>query len=485
MQCPQIGNPTWNQVAEATGYNCQTAPPLIPPQEFFNANQQVDPTNAQAAMVVPSFAHLMQEQMAMMMAQYGRPSQLGQGQPGQADSTIPQFEASLVPPQSPWIPPPLVGATNPSEVSQQADGTVPQAEGCQLVQPPRMPPPMMVAQNGTTNGAMVNSPSQKEFVRWLDEQRFQLMRAERAVNSPQNGLTPGLVPWLDEQRSQLMKAEHAAKVTAADSGAFVGVLAQFSPIDKVGFIECKESQQQFGSDVAIHQDQSEGIEVGDTVVFRVTINGDGMAQASFARRLKELTELRSKIFQVETALNSHEFLHVPGQGPSLPSTLMPGATNSGVVPSGLVIPGHFAIPGTLNQPHGTVGHLPTDPSLAHTTTGPTLEMGVPSRGGAPHQSEGALSASDGFARASGRMQLHDLSKRRSRSISWSRSMSGSRSRSRSSGKHSSRSSRASPRRSRTGRPRGRSSSGYGWDDSSPTSRSGRRWASPRSRRRLT
>lgn len=107
------------------------------------------------------------------------------------------------------------------------------------------------------------------------------------------------VRWVEEQKLELQKAEHVTKVAAAESGAFVGIIARLSSTIGGGSIECMESMRQYGMDVQIQQDQSMGLEVGDTVVFRVAFNEQGTPQAMFVRKLGELTQQRQRILDVE------------------------------------------------------------------------------------------------------------------------------------------------------------------------------------------
>jgi len=117
-------------------------------------------------------------------------------------------------------------------------------------------------------------------------------------------------------RQELLKAENATKAAAASGGAFVGIFARFSSSMGVGYIDCAELQRQFGSrEVQIAREHYMGLDVGDTVVFKVVINGSGEPQAAFAKRVGELTRQRQEILEVRaplpapgTAESSQEFL---------------------------------------------------------------------------------------------------------------------------------------------------------------------------------
>lgn len=108
----------------------------------------------------------------------------------------------------------------------------------------------------------------------------------------------------ERQRSELVRAEKAAKDTAAEMSAFVGVIARFSHTTGVGYIECVESMGQFGSDVQIQRAHFSGLQVGDTVVFTVKPIERGGPQASFVKRLSELTQARRLILDGEAPLPS-------------------------------------------------------------------------------------------------------------------------------------------------------------------------------------
>lgn len=106
-------------------------------------------------------------------------------------------------------------------------------------------------------------------------------------------------PDADKQRAELIRAEKAAKDAAAESSAFVGVIARFSHTTGIGYIECGESMTRYGGDVQIQRTHFSGLEVGDTVVFTVTPGDRGQPQASFCKRLSELTQARRLILELE------------------------------------------------------------------------------------------------------------------------------------------------------------------------------------------
>jgi len=108
--------------------------------------------------------------------------------------------------------------------------------------------------------------------------------------------------WVEEQRSELSKAENSTKFAAAENGGFVGVVGKLSPTLGTGWIEGKESFEKYGRHVQISQDQLEGLQVGDTVVFRVSVSAKGVPQACFVRKLLELTLQRQRILEVEAPL---------------------------------------------------------------------------------------------------------------------------------------------------------------------------------------
>lgn len=100
-----------------------------------------------------------------------------------------------------------------------------------------------------------------------------------------------------------MKAENATKAAAAGGGAFVGIFARFSSSMGVGYIDCAELRRQFGNtEVQIAREHFMGLDVGDTVVFKVVINGSGEPQAAFAKRVGELTRQRQEILEVRAPL---------------------------------------------------------------------------------------------------------------------------------------------------------------------------------------
>jgi len=132
--------------------------------------------------------------------------------------------------------------------------------------------------------------------------------------APMNGQPPG-EPSLAHLKSELQKAENATKQAAAGSGAFLGIFARYSLAAGYGYIQCAEVQQQYnGAEAQIQREQYLGLQVGDSVVFKVNLNEKGAPQATFARRVGELTRQRQRILEVEAplpaegAVESQEFL---------------------------------------------------------------------------------------------------------------------------------------------------------------------------------
>lgn len=105
--------------------------------------------------------------------------------------------------------------------------------------------------------------------------------------------------WLNQQRGELQKAELAVKKAAAESAAFVGIISRLSISTGLGIIESADCQQQFGGDAQIPRELLAGLEVGDTVVFKVS---PPRGQVSWLRKLLELTHQRQRILEVEAPL---------------------------------------------------------------------------------------------------------------------------------------------------------------------------------------
>jgi len=107
---------------------------------------------------------------------------------------------------------------------------------------------------------------------------------------------------LGELKAELEKAEEATKAAASAGGAFVGVVSRFSINQAQGAIECAEAAQQYGcEEVIIPRDQLLGLNVGDTVVFRAKATPSA-PEASFARKVAELSQQRQRILEVEAPL---------------------------------------------------------------------------------------------------------------------------------------------------------------------------------------
>lgn len=110
---------------------------------------------------------------------------------------------------------------------------------------------------------------------------------------------------LDELRADLENAESMTKAAAEDCGAFVGVVSRLSVIEGTGAIECQETAEKYhgAAEVVIPRDQLIGLQVGDTVVFQVNAEQPGRAvQASFARKVAELSQQRQRILAWEAPL---------------------------------------------------------------------------------------------------------------------------------------------------------------------------------------
>lgn len=92
----------------------------------------------------------------------------------------------------------------------------------------------------------------------------------------------------------------ATRQAAAGSGAFLGIFARYSDSAGLGYIQCAEVQRQYNNaEAQILKEQYTGLEVGDSVVFKVNLNQSGAPQAVFARRVGELTRQRQRILEVE------------------------------------------------------------------------------------------------------------------------------------------------------------------------------------------
>mmetsp|Transcript_82621 Transcript_82621/g.230403 ORF Transcript_82621/g.230403 Transcript_82621/m.230403 type:complete len:411 (-) Transcript_82621:89-1321(-) len=108
---------------------------------------------------------------------------------------------------------------------------------------------------------------------------------------------------VEELRGELQKAEGATKAAAQEGGAFVGVVSRLSVMKGTGAIECPEASKEYnGNEVEIPRDQLIGLQVGDTVVFRAVAGDSGAPQASFARKVAELSQQRQRILEVEAPL---------------------------------------------------------------------------------------------------------------------------------------------------------------------------------------
>eukprot|EP00927_Polykrikos_kofoidii_P068997 TRINITY_DN64374_c0_g1_i1.p1 TRINITY_DN64374_c0_g1~~TRINITY_DN64374_c0_g1_i1.p1 ORF type:complete len:506 (-),score=85.50 TRINITY_DN64374_c0_g1_i1:377-1714(-) len=108
---------------------------------------------------------------------------------------------------------------------------------------------------------------------------------------------------VESLKADLLKAESATKVAAQEGGAFVGIVSRLSVQAGTGAIECAETTKQYGvAEVQIPRDQLIGLQVGDTVVFRVSGGDQSAPQATFARKVAELTQQRQRILEVEAPL---------------------------------------------------------------------------------------------------------------------------------------------------------------------------------------
>lgn len=108
----------------------------------------------------------------------------------------------------------------------------------------------------------------------------------------------GQDPMLQSQKAELQKAENAAKGAAAETGCFIGTIARLNAASGLAVIECQEAAQKFSGDIQIQRNKFENMEVSDTVVFQVLMTDKG-PQASFAKRLGELTMQRRRILALE------------------------------------------------------------------------------------------------------------------------------------------------------------------------------------------
>lgn len=105
-------------------------------------------------------------------------------------------------------------------------------------------------------------------------------------------------PMVQSQKAELQKAESAAKMAAAESGCFIGTIARVNAATGIAYIECQEAAQKFSGDIQIQRDKFETMEVSDTVVFQALMTDKG-PQASFAKKLGELTMQRRRILALE------------------------------------------------------------------------------------------------------------------------------------------------------------------------------------------
>eukprot|EP00930_Biecheleria_cincta_P105137 TRINITY_DN97707_c0_g1_i1.p1 TRINITY_DN97707_c0_g1~~TRINITY_DN97707_c0_g1_i1.p1 ORF type:complete len:326 (-),score=59.52 TRINITY_DN97707_c0_g1_i1:103-1080(-) len=105
---------------------------------------------------------------------------------------------------------------------------------------------------------------------------------------------------VEQLRAELRQAEEATKRAAV--GAYVGVVARVVSKAGIGAIQCAESAQQYGGNVAMQKEQLGNLKIGDSVVFKVGQNQLGIAQVTFARRLEALTQERMRICEIEVPL---------------------------------------------------------------------------------------------------------------------------------------------------------------------------------------
>jgi len=83
-------------------------------------------------------------------------------------------------------------------------------------------------------------------------------------------------------------------------GLFSGFVKSFNQEQGYGFIRCDETWQLYHSDIFLHQNEANGLEVGSQVSFRVHLNGRGQPQANsvsavggVAKRAKTEADSRS------------------------------------------------------------------------------------------------------------------------------------------------------------------------------------------------
>jgi len=126
---------------------------------------------------------------------------------------------------------------------------------------------------------------------------------EISPRSQQRGTEEEPPQTLERLRADLDKAEAATKSAAKEANAFVGVVSRLSITQSSGAIECAETTELHGKvEVLIQKDQVSGLQVGDSVVFRLA-NVDGeVLRASFVRKVAELSQQRQGILDVEVPL---------------------------------------------------------------------------------------------------------------------------------------------------------------------------------------
>ncbi|CAD7966285.1 unnamed protein product [Amoebophrya sp. A120] len=91
------------------------------------------------------------------------------------------------------------------------------------------------------------------------------------------------------QAVELKISEKVAKKKAPPADkVFSGVIRTFNANLGYGFITCAVLKDQYDRDVFVHKQQFEGLEVGDQVQFKVSVNAKGQPQA------REVTQLKQK-----------------------------------------------------------------------------------------------------------------------------------------------------------------------------------------------
>lgn len=120
------------------------------------------------------------------------------------------------------------------------------------------------------------------------------------------GMTPQqseAMRWVEQQRGELLRAEQVVKASAMESGLFLGTVARLSRATCTAVLDCLDFTQQHGGTAELSgRKMPADCEVGDTVVFRVVPQPGNRPQVTFAKRLLELTQQRQRIMEVEAPL---------------------------------------------------------------------------------------------------------------------------------------------------------------------------------------